>query len=409
MTLPNMGLTLPTQGIAGAGVWDDALDANATLTDAHDHSPGKGAPVKTNGISINADLTFASLYAPINLHRITFASIVALSSSNKSLFVNAVDSELYWRSNAGTNVKLTSGSALNVAAFVGGIGGDYAATGALVDYDDATDTYRFRQELASAVRQFAKVRLADIQLVEYDPSGDATVPANAVTIKSPDALAGSYTVTLPAAAPGSTLLVQMDSAGTLSASNTVANAVTLSATLTAAAVTASGLVTANAGVTAGANQHVTVSGTGEYKHGARTLLINAAEGQTGTNAGTAPTYTPVTTEGRWSFGTSVLPLNYPIRLIAGDRITGWKAYIQKTSNATGTITARLRKLDPATGTVTTVGSDQTNSANAPGFVSLSLTGLTETAAPGASYFVQLIANGVTGDHSYGCEATVDHP
>lgn len=274
-TLPNTGVVQPLVG-GDSGVWGTGVNAALANYDAHDHGPGKGARINTDGIAIDADLTFSSLYAPINLHRLTFASIVALSSSNKSLFVSSSDNELYWRSNAGANVKLTSGSALNVAAFVGGIGGDYSSVSALVDYDDATDTYRFRQEINTAVRQFAKVRFADIQLVEYDAAGDASVPAFAVTIKSPDALAGNYSVTMPAALPGSTSLVQMDSAGALTASNTVANTVTLSSTLAAAAISASGLIFGENGITSAVNTHITVSGTGEYKHGDRILNIPGA-------------------------------------------------------------------------------------------------------------------------------------
>jgi len=54
----------------------------------------------------------------------------------------------------------------------------------------------------------------------------------------------------------------------------VTNATTLTGALAAAAATFSGLVTANAGVTAGANQHVTVSGTGEFKHGDRVKTMS---------------------------------------------------------------------------------------------------------------------------------------
>src|ERR1044072_6827003 len=102
-TTPNMGIDKPTLG-GDAGAWDDKINAALDQIDAHDNSSGKATTVKTNGISINADLTFSSLYAPINLHRLTFASIVALTSNNKSLFVNAANNELTWRSNAGTNV-----------------------------------------------------------------------------------------------------------------------------------------------------------------------------------------------------------------------------------------------------------------------------------------------------------------
>lgn len=51
------------------------------------------------------------------------------------------------------------------------------------------------------------------------------------------------------------------------------------------AVTLAGLLTANAGVTCAANQHVTVSGTGKFKHGDKERVFSAAMWQgTGTRA-----------------------------------------------------------------------------------------------------------------------------
>lgn len=422
--LPNMGLKQPTQGAAGAGTWDDDWDDNAEAIDAHDHSSGKGVTVKTAGISINADLTFASLYAPINLHRITFASIVALTSNNKSLFVNTADNELYWRSNAGTNVKLTSGSSLNVAAFTGGFGGDYAAVSALADYDDATDTYRFRQELNAAVRQFAKVKFADISLVEYDPAGDASVPANSVTIKSPDALAANYSVTMPAALPGSTSIVQLDSSGVLTASNTVANAVTLSASLsvgttlsvtgttTAAAVnagavaastvTASGLITANAGVTAGANQHVTVSGTGVFKHGTKTLSLHGVAFIGVSQAG----YNNATTLGvelDSIVGTSVYAA---IQLPVGARILEIRTFVKDNSTGPTKLQTSIFSLS-STGTSSSASSSVSSGAG---------TNQTQTVSPVSTiallttFMIRVtITTGTNTCNVYGAEVDYDRP
>lgn len=103
--LPNTGVITPTPG-GDAGTWDDKNNAAWLNYDGHRHEEGNGLAIRTAGIDINADLTFSSLYAPVNLHRLTFASIVALTSNNKSLFVSSADNELYWRSNTGTNVKI---------------------------------------------------------------------------------------------------------------------------------------------------------------------------------------------------------------------------------------------------------------------------------------------------------------
>lgn len=400
-TLPNMSLILPTRGAPGAGIWHDALDAALGLIDAHDHSPGKGLRINSDAISIDADLTFSSLYAPTNLHRISFASITALSSNNKSLFVSSADQELYWRSNAGANVKLTSGASLNVAAFVGGIGGDYSSVSALVDYDDATDTYRFRQETAASVRQFAKVKFADIQLIEYDAAGDASVPANAITIKSPDALAGAYSLTLPAALPGSTQLMQLSSAGDVSASNTVANAVTLSATLAAAAITASGLVTANAGVTAGANQHVTVSGTGEYKHGDRTETTNAMDGNA-TAIWVVNTTTHAMEANGASGGASDLEIVLP--LLVGDRIKSVSFQLQ--GNGTADITTTVTFLNSSM-SGSSIGSATTN--NQPASWSVITIDVTDTTIVANSAVIIGFASNAAGLMVGNISYTFDHP
>lgn len=209
-TLPQMGLTLPTRGPPGAGLWGDTDDANLAKLDVHDHSSGKGTRVPTAGVNINADLTFGGLYAPIHLHRITFDSITALSSDNKSLFVNTSDNELYWRSNAGTNVKLTSGSALNVAAFTGGIGGDYVSVGAALAFDDANDRYTFKQQGGT----WARMASGEIRILETGTSETVYVGQAA-----PAALAVSYSMTWPTALPAATRNVSIDSSGQFSFSD----------------------------------------------------------------------------------------------------------------------------------------------------------------------------------------------
>jgi len=142
------------------------------------------------------------------------------------------------------------------------------------------------------------------------------------------------------------------------------------------------------------------------KQAARTMLIGAPEGMSSQSVGTPLSFSTI---GRsWSFGTSVEFLFFPIRVITGDRVTGWKLFLNK-SSATGTITGQMQKVEPSTGTITSIGSAATNSANNPGFINLPITGLTETATIGFYYFVRVQGGGVTGDQCYGCEITFDRP
>lgn len=294
-TLPNTGVITPTLG-GDAGTWDDKNNAAWGNYDEHDHTTGNGVRITTAAINIDADLTFGGIYAPTNLHRLTFASIVALSSNNKSLFVNTADNELYWRSNAGTNVKLTAGNALNVAAFTGGFGSGYTSASAAADYDDSTEQYTFKQ---SAGGNWSRLGVGGIRLYEFGTSETLRVG-----LLAPAALASSYDITLPSAPPASTQLVQMSSSGDVSVSNTVANTVTFSS-----------LITASSGITCGSNQNVTISGTGEIKHGDRVLSTSALMGNVDGNAGWV-----ANTAGSMLAGLNSGILYVPLTLKVGDRI-----------------------------------------------------------------------------------------
>lgn len=211
-THPNMGLVDPTRGALGEGIWHDAIDANSAIIDAHDHTSSKGARVPSAGIDINADLTFDGLYAPINLHRLTFSSIISITE-NKSLFVLNADNELYWRSNTGANVKLTSGNALNVAAFTGGFGGDYV-TSAAAAYDAAGARFTFKKSTG----EWTRIASSDVRLFEHGSTESVYV-----ALTAPAALGSSYTITMPTALPSSKQPMQIDASGIVTAEDVVAH------------------------------------------------------------------------------------------------------------------------------------------------------------------------------------------
>lgn len=246
-TLPNMGLVLPTDH-GSEDVWDTILDTLFGLVDSHDHTSGKGVQVPAAGLDINADLPFNSggnYYAATGLKAVDFQPVLNSTTTGYAcaLFVDSSNNELYWRTAGGVNVKVTDVASLNVSAFTGGIGGDYSSIGALLDYDDASDTYRLRQQSSLGVRQFAKVSTADLKLYEYQAAGVGAVPANAVTVKSPAALASGYTVTLPTALPAAASVVMMSTAGVLSVPQTA--------------------------VALPTNCNITLAGTGYVQHGDR--------------------------------------------------------------------------------------------------------------------------------------------
>lgn len=268
MTTPNMLLVLPTDH-GSAEVWDVILDTVFNTIDSHDHTPGKGALISASAVKVAADKSWSfggTSYAITDLKAIDFVPVASttVTSLAGAFFVSdgtggLTANELYFRTTSGVNVKFTSGAALNVAAFTGGIGGDYSAVGAAVAYDDSLDRYTFKQQ----GNVWARMASGEVRILETG-SSDSVYVGHA----APAALAASYTVTWPLALPGSTQLAQVDSSGVTTWSNTIVNAVTMSSTL---GVT--GLITATAGATAAANQHVTISGTGRFKHGTYTLSV----------------------------------------------------------------------------------------------------------------------------------------
>lgn len=327
-TLPSMGLVLPTRGAAGAGAWDDTIDADLGLVDAHDHTPGKGEMIPVAALSIDDDVSFSGAYAPINLHRLTFASVTALSTNNKSLFVSSSDNELYWRSNAGANVKITNGAALNVAAFTGGFGAGYSSAGAVADYDSSTTRYTFKTNTGT----WARGAFGGVRLYEHGTSA-----ATYVALLSPASLASTYSVTFPAALPASTAVVQMSSAGVLTAD---------------VAPTISGLITASEGITCSANKDVTVSGTGAYNHGNFRLRVHATNFVSPSAIG-------------WTNGIASLPnsavATSGIPLLIGDRITSIVFSIRDSVATTGTVRISSTNTD-GTVTIPAAGTASVNTA-----------------------------------------------
>lgn len=380
----NMFLVLPTED-GDADLWDLYLNAALNLIDQHDHTPGKGPRIPSGALRIDNDVSWSSggvSYSIVDAKAVDFTpqSAASVTPYSSALFVNASDSNLYFRNSLGANVQITAGSTLNVS-IVGGIGGDYASVGALEDYDDATDTYRFRQQVASSVRQYAKVATADIALREYIAAGGAVVPTNTVTLKSPSGLGATYSITMPTALPGSTQVIQMTAAGALSASNTIAEDVTL----------ASG-------------KNIALQGSGVVKHGSLVLTLGAGVGHP---AGSGPT--PTSGGAGWSLDGTTSAVLYAVPLTVGDRITAWTVRVNKTTSNARTLTAVLQKVGTA-GTLSSVGSSATNNGNASGFADMSVSGLTATIAADESYVLSIRGDTTAaGDSTYTVQITYDRP
>lgn len=207
--LPNMNLELPDVG-QDIDAWGAILNADLSLVDAHDHTSGKGIPIRAAALDIDGDVAFGG-NGLTTVGRVDFSEVAALAAGAGVLFMSSSDHELYWRTSGGTNVKLTSGTTINTT-LVGGIVGDYTSVGAEVAYDDSNDRYTFKQQSGT----WARLASGDVRLYEFN-----TTESLFVGLAAPSALAASFTITMPLAAPGSKSLVHMDSSGVLTATNTL--------------------------------------------------------------------------------------------------------------------------------------------------------------------------------------------
>lgn len=234
--LPNLGLILPVLG-SSDGNWDDLLNDCLELIDAHDHSPGRGLRIKTAAINIDADLTFSGK-SLTNLGQLKFAEIAEPVGGATTLYVDSTTHELYWITSGGSHVKLTNGASINTS-LVGGIVGDYTAVSAEVAFDDSNKRYTFKDGQSPKV--WARLAAGDVRI--YEMTSGVT---NYVGIKSPTALAASYSIEMPAALPAGAAFAMVGSGGA---------------------------VTFDEEPVLGANKSITLSGTGYVKHGTRTRRV----------------------------------------------------------------------------------------------------------------------------------------
>lgn len=358
---PNMALVQPDEG-GSSDVWDVILTTLFGVVDAHNHTAGKGLPVPSAGLRINADVAWAysgtsysiTALKAVDFTPVTAASVAALAGA---FFVSSADNELYFRSIAGTNIKLTNAGTINIS-LVGGIGGDYSSIGALFSYDDATDSYWAQQEISGGVRKWARLRAGDIDI--YETAASIT---NRIRLRSPAALAASYELVFPAAVPGAAAAVQVSTAGVLTFSNTFAG----------------NLTAADHRYTT--EQSEIYAGVGWIDPNAtHTRLLSGSGAQIG-----------------WTLAASANPLTMQLHPKEGDTITGYRAWVNKVTNGSATIACKLwKQRTGAIGTesaVTLGTGTETSALNAPGYIQLISAAVTELVAAGWQYYAVMVPSG----------------
>lgn len=339
----SLGLTLPTIN----GVATEAQAApliNTALAAIIARLESKVTPA---GMSMSADLSMrpaGTSYGITNLMRAGFRSTAAaISASAYPSALYVVNGDLYYNDANSNQIQVTSGGAVNVSATGGITGSGYGSSSVEVNWDAVNTRYRMRS--GAAADSYANVILNDVLF--NDGSGNAARLGAA-------AMAGDYTMTLPATLPASNnSVVTLSTAGALSHS--------ASPTLD--------------GLTVSAGGHVTLSTTGRYKHGTLTARIPAA-------AAGLSSYS-----GQWNADRGYLVQNaaytngtvtFAIPLTEGQRLLSVTGVIRQ--GATGTLTMRV--YSTSLGTASLLGTATSVTAGGNIDASLAVSGLTSAASSG---------------------------
>lgn len=145
--------------------------------------------------------------------------------------IQNIGGDLFWVGDSGA-VQITTGTTINSAG-IGGITGDYGGVNpAQLRFDDATKIYSFYDDFGGAAWAYSKQLGVDI-------AGGST---SLVRVRIQWGGSSSYTLTLPASLPATTKLLQVSSAGQMTATNVLAN-----------------------------NEDIELQGTGKLVHGTRTV------------------------------------------------------------------------------------------------------------------------------------------
>jgi microcystin-dependent protein len=195
-----MGMPIPTVGVEPGPDWASDINSSLGIIDAHNHVPGQGAPVPTEGLNINADLTFGG-YNATNLRTVRLAAQSSVPSLSTDLnAVYSLNGDLYFRDGNAFNVQIT-----NAGSVVGAPGNiTNLSLPASVTYVSLSKTFVFQSDVStSAILDGSSVILRKL-----------TASSPGLTLSPPSSMTVDYTLTLPAL-PASTALMTMDTGGAM--------------------------------------------------------------------------------------------------------------------------------------------------------------------------------------------------
>ncbi len=212
ITDPYMGFLNPVPGVDPGPDWALNISSALAVIGAHNHSPGNGNLITTNGLNINLDLTLNSnnLIGVRSTRYIPNVSTLAGVSDLGCVYISG--GNLYYNNASGTPVQITSGN--SIVGTAGSINGLPSGT-ASANY--AAGVFSFQSATNTA---------ATIDGASYILRNN-TASSKGLTLSPPAAMASDFSLVLPSI-PGSTSFAQLDNSGNFSASIPVSLGITAS-------------------------------------------------------------------------------------------------------------------------------------------------------------------------------------
>jgi hypothetical protein len=200
---PLMNLQLSTINVDSGLTWEQNVNNNFLILDAHNHTPGSGSQIPPSGLNINSSLSFQNNQA-INLQATTFTQQASLATLN-SIFVGT-DGNLYFNDGAGDpSIKITSGGTVN-------------ATTSGISSGTATASFVSSVLVVNAASNTpANIQGGSLLL------GNNVAASKFLTLSPPSSMAANYTLTLPPLPSTSGSFLTIDTSGNISSVVTVDN------------------------------------------------------------------------------------------------------------------------------------------------------------------------------------------
>lgn len=349
--MPNIGDPMDPIPAVGSSGTAYATEINEFLTEVKDRLE---AEVPRSSLA-DGNLDMNS-YPVQNASYLGLENQVSAPTTPSNSF-QAYGGDVYWI-NTGGAVQLTSGTSLNTA-LLGGITGDYGgANPAQFRFVDADQEFY-------AYDDYAGGAWARVWAKNFDIAAGAS-SSNRVRLAY--ATAASYTLTLPAT-PVSDAVLQMNSSGTVTASNTLTQNLTVP------------------DLKLSSNREMAIPSS---------MWVDSGS-----------THTKSIPAG-WTLANNITPIVVPVPLDAGDQIVSIVVYCNKSSSAANTVSARVDEYNTAGVQTTAIGSA---GVTATGLQPITISsGLPYTLLADKTYFIQLQQNtNVAGDTFTFCKIVYKRP